>query len=42
MVNEMANSIAARKQYIESWVEKLYDEKYGINYLFPDQIKGSM
>ena len=38
MVNEMANSIAARKQYIESWVEKLYDEKYGINYLFPEEI----
>lgn len=38
MVNEMANSIAARKQYIESWVEKLYDEKYGIKYLFPEEI----
>lgn len=38
MINEMANSIAARKQYIESWVEKLYDEKYGIKYLFPEEI----
>jgi len=38
MVNDIANSAAARKQYIESWVEKLYDEKYGIKYLFPEEI----
>lgn len=38
MNNEIANSPAARRHYIESWVDKLYDEKHQINYLFPEPI----
>lgn len=40
MKNEIANSPAARKQYIESWVDKLYDilEKKNMLYLFPEPI----
>lgn len=38
MENEIANSQAARKHYIETWVDKLYDEENKIKYLFPEPI----
>lgn len=38
MENEIANSPAARRKYIESWVDKLYDilEKKNMLHLFPE------
>lgn len=38
MENEIANSQAARKHYIETWVDKLYAEENKIKYLFPEPI----